>query len=88
MSAGKQSMMLCAGLEPAEQEKVERLDRPISVRFNRAGLVVRICQGSGDSEHRVLNFCDPNRSTVASIPAREFLAASDEDAVAKIVLPS
>jgi hypothetical protein len=81
----KTSMLLCAGLEPAEQEKVERLDGPISERLMRAGLNARICQGSGEGGQRVLSFCGPT-GTMASISARDFLTASDEDAVAKIAL--
>ena len=78
-------MMLCAGLEPAEQEKVERLDGPISERFTRAGLVARICQGSGRGDQRVLNFCGP-AGTVGSVRAADFLSATDQDAVAMISL--
>jgi hypothetical protein len=81
----KASMLLCAGLEPAEQEKVERLDGPISERLMRAGLNARICQGSGEGGQRVLSFCGPT-GTVASISARDFVTALDGDAVAKIAL--
>ena len=81
----KVSMMLCERLEPAEQEKVERLDAPISARFIRAGLVVRICQGSGSGDQRVLNFCGPS-GTVGTVRAVDFLSAADQDAVAMIAL--
>lgn len=81
----KVSMMLCAGLELAEQEKVERLDGPISERFIRAGLVARICQGCGSADERALNFCGPS-GTVASVRAADFLSAADQDAVAMIAL--
>jgi hypothetical protein len=81
----KVTMMLCEGLKPAEQKKVERLDGPISERFIRVGLVARICQGSGSGLERVLNFCGPS-GAVGSIPAADFLASSDHDAVASITL--
>jgi hypothetical protein len=42
----KVSMLLNQGIEPAEQEKVERLDGLISEKFTRAGLVARLCRGS------------------------------------------
>lgn len=83
----KRSMMLCIGLEPAEQEKVQRLDVPISERFIRAGLVVRFCQGSGTDEHRALDFVGPT-GTMGTIRAFDFLSAADDDAVAMITLTS
>jgi hypothetical protein len=79
----KTSMILCSGLEPAEQEKVERLDGLISEKFLRAGRAVRICQGRIDGDRRVLDFCGP-AGTIASVWASDFLAASDADAVAMI----
>jgi hypothetical protein len=75
------TMMLCSGLEAGEQEKVERLDNPISEAFHRAGHVVRICQGRVEDEERVLDFCGP-KGVIASVPADEFMAASDAEAVA------
>src|SRR5438045_2170699 len=80
-SRGERYDDLCMGLETAEQEKVERLDEPISQRFIRAGWVSRICQGSGIGTERVLNFCGPS-GAVGTIRAADFLAASDHDAVA------
>jgi hypothetical protein len=74
------SMMLCAGLEPVEQEKVERLDGAIWETFHRTGYAVRICQGRTDGDNRFLDFCGP-KGIAASIPADEFLAASDDEAV-------
>ena len=79
----KMSMMLCAGLEPAEQEKVERLDGPISEKFILAGCDVRICQGRTDRDRRLLDFRGL-KGTVASIPANTFLAATDDEAVEMI----
>jgi hypothetical protein len=79
----KVSMMLCWGLERDEQEKLDRLDGPISARFIHAGLVARICQGSGRGDQRIPHFCGPN-GIVGSIRASAFLAASDQNAVAMI----
>jgi len=79
----KTSMILCSGLEPAEQEKVERLDGLISEKFLRAGRAVRICQGRIDGDRRVLDFCGP-AGTIASVWASDFRAASNADAVAMI----
>jgi hypothetical protein len=62
----KMSMMLCSGLEPAEQEKVERLDGPISAAFIGAGKVVRICQGRTAGDRRFLDFCGPAGTWPAS----------------------
>ena len=81
----KVSMILCSGLEPAEQAKVERLDAPISEKFVRAGLVARICRASGTGDQRVHNFCEPPR-TVGTVRAADFLAATDVAAVAMITL--
>jgi hypothetical protein len=80
----KMSMMLCSGLEPSEQEKVERLDGPIATGFISAGKVVRICQGRTAGGRRLLDFCGP-AGTVASVLASDFLAATDEQAVAIVV---
>jgi hypothetical protein len=73
----------CSGLEPAEQEKVERLDGRISHVFICAGLAVRFCQGRADGDRRSLNF-HGGAGIVASISSREFLTASDDEAVALI----
>ena len=81
----KVTMMLCQGLEQAEQEKVDRLDGPISTKFHREKKVVRICQGSGSGAQRVLDFCGPT-GIVGRILASDFLAASDNDAVGGIEL--
>ena len=77
------SMILCSGLEPTEQKKVERLGGLISEKLVRAGCAVRICQGRVDGDRRVLDFCGP-AGTIASVWASDFLAASDADAVAMI----
>ena len=77
------TMMLCSGLWPAEQKKVERLDGPISEVFIRAGLAVRLCQGRVDDEVRFLDFRSLE-GTVASVSAEEFVAAPDDEAVAMI----
>jgi hypothetical protein len=85
----KVSMLLNQRLEPAEQEKVERLESLISEKFTRAGLVVRLCRGSGASQQRLLTFFGDITSTVnvGSVRAIDFLTASDEEAVAMIDLP-
>lgn len=83
----KISMILCSELEPAELEKVEHLDGPLSEEFNRAGRVVRLCRGRIDGDSRMLDFCrDPlGIEVVATVAATEFLAASDADALAMII---
>jgi hypothetical protein len=79
----KMTMLLCAGLEPAEQEKVERLDGPIASQFIRAGFVVRLCQGRTDAGRRVLDFTGP-AGIVASVQASDFITAPDDVAVAMV----
>ncbi|NQT37152.1 MAG: hypothetical protein HQ581_06665 [Planctomycetes bacterium] len=83
----KISMILCSELDPAEQEKMEHLDSPISEKFRRAGRVVRLCRGRMDGASRMLDFChDPlGIEVVATVQATEFLAASDADALAMII---
>lgn len=76
-------MMLCSGLEPAEQEKVERLDGPIAGVFIEAGKTVRLCQGRVAHDRRHLDFQGPT-GTVASVAADRFMAATDEQAVALV----
>ena len=84
----KMSMMLCEGLERAEEQKVVRLDGAISEKFIRAGCVGRIfCRGRIDGDRRVLDFCGP-AGILASVWASEFLAASDTDAVAMVTIGS
>jgi hypothetical protein len=76
-------------LEPAEEEKVSRLDGLIAERFMRAGLAVRTCQGIGVGEQRTLNFTDlplPLGKIMGSVRAADFLSAADHDAVAMIRL--
>jgi hypothetical protein len=82
----KVSMILCLDLEPAEREKVERLDGKISERFLRAGIGERIfCRGSDDGAQRLLTFLGAS-GIVSSVSASNFLAASDPDAVEMIEL--
>ena len=81
----KVTMMLCSGLRAAEQEKVERLDGPISQYFITNGLSVRICRSRGETSDRLLEFCGA-AGVAASVPAAEFLAATDKDAIALIKL--
>jgi hypothetical protein len=84
MSEGaNMSMMLCMGLEPAEQERVERLDGSLANLFIQLGVVVRMCQGRTQGTERFLDFNGP-AGTVASVNAREFMAADDRDAVAMV----
>ena len=86
MSDGaKLTMLLCLGLEPVEQAKVERLDGPIAELFMRAALVVRICQGRVADGQRFLDFCGP-AGVVGSASAADFMAASDQAAVGAITL--
>ena len=81
----KMTMILCSGLEPIEQDKVERLDGLISDRLIQAGLVARICQGRGANDERFLEFTGP-AGIVAKVRAADFLSASDQAAVAAIAL--
>lgn len=84
MSGGaKMSMMLCMGLEPAEQKKVERLDGPLAGIFMQSGLVVRMCQGRTQGGQRFLDFSGP-AGTVASVNASVFMAVDDRDTVAMV----
>ena len=86
----KLSMLLNEGLEAPEQEKVERLDGSISEKFARAGLVARLCRGSGTGQRRLLSFFNDITCTVkvGSVHANGFLTASDNEAVAMIDLSS
>ena len=80
----KQQMLMYSGLEPAEEEKVERVFGLIPAKFFRAGCALRFCDGRIDGDHRVLDFNGPECTTTVSILASEFFAASDRDAVAMI----
>ncbi len=86
----KLSMLLNQELEPTEQEKVELLDGLISEKFTRAGLVARLCRGSGTDQQRLLTFFSDIEGTVkvGSVRANDFLSASDKEAVAMIDLSS
>jgi len=77
-------MLMYSGLEPAEEEKVERLAGPILDKSIRAGCALRFCDGRIDGDHRVLDFNGPGCTTPVNVLASEFLAASDLDAVAMI----
>jgi hypothetical protein len=80
----KVTMLLCSGLTPAEQEKVERLDGEIAYRISQAGANARICEGRGTGNQRVLEFFGPEGLN-GRVSASDFLSASDRDAVAGIV---
>jgi len=81
-----QTMLLNSMLEPAEKEKVERLDGAIAARFYQAGLVVRFCQGGGAGGQRSLTFFSDilGIDKVGSVRSADFLDASDIDVVARI----
>ena len=72
-------MILCPSLEPAEQEKVERLEAAISQRLPD----VRICEGAGTGAERLLTFYSL-AGIAGTVCAAEFLAAADGDAIALI----
>lgn len=78
----KQQMLVYSGLEPPEEEKVERVVGLIPAKFFRAGRALRFCDSRIDGDHRVLDFNGPGCTT--SVLASEFFAASDLDAVAMI----
>ena len=84
------SMLLTKGLEPVEQKKIELLDPQISQKFQSAGLVARLCQGSGDGQLRLLIFFSDilGIDKVGSVSANNFLYASEKEAVAMINLSS
>ena len=72
-------------LEQKELDKIKRLNFPISMKFHHAGLFgVRLCQGSGTGQERLLIFGDANHFEVGSVRADDFLAASDGEAVEMI----
>jgi hypothetical protein len=81
----KMTILLCSGLEAAEQAKVERLDGPIAGHFMQAGLVARLCQGLVTDGERILEFSGPN-GVVGRVPGAVFMAAADQAAVATIAL--
>ena len=81
----KMTTLLYTGLEPTEQAKVERLDGPIAGLFTQATLVTRICQGRVTDDKRFLDFVGP-AGVVGSVSVADFMAASDQAAVATITL--
>lgn len=86
----KVSMILPKGLEQAEREKIGLLELQISQKFESAGLVVRLCHGSGDGQLRRLIFSRDilGSDKVGSVSAKDFLFASEKEAVAMINLSS
>lgn len=79
----KVTMMLCSGLHPEEQEKVERLDAAIAKHLIANSLQARICRAVGDNSDRMLEFCG-NTGVAATVPAGAFVAATDSDAISLI----
>ncbi len=78
------SMVMNRDLEPAEKEKVERLDGAIFSALKEAGYVVRVCQGrTVEDGSRRLEFCGDliGQKIVAGVPMDEFLAATDKRVV-------
>jgi len=85
----KVSMFLNKDLEPAEEKKIELLEPQISQKFQNAGLVARLCQGSGDGQQRLLIFFSDitGIDKVGSVCANDFLSTSEKkEAVAMIDL--
>lgn len=81
----KVTMLLCAELRPSEQEKVERLDSPIFMRFASENLGARFCKGIGSGSDRVLEFSGAG-GIVGTVNSADFLSAPDDSAVEMIVL--
>ena len=82
---GKVTMLLCSGLEPAEQEKVERLDGLIAAHLIQAGSAARLCKASGAGDQRVLEFVGQT-GVVGRVRMADFLSAPDQTAIAAITL--
>jgi hypothetical protein len=80
----KTSMMLCWGLETAEQEKVERLDEQISSAFANAGQAIRECRGRNDLGRRFIDFIRTDGTGGISVLSSDFLTTSDQEVVAKL----
>jgi|SRR5579884_2404927 len=80
----KISMMLCWGLEPAEQEKVERLDGQISSAFANARQAIRECRGRNDLGGRFIDFIRTDGTGGISVLSSDFLTTSDQEVVAKL----
>lgn len=81
----KVTMMLNTGLDEVEQDKVERLDGPISSAFIRAGRTDRVfIQGRIDGGRRMIEFRGMS-GTLAIVHAADFLAATNEEAVAMVI---
>jgi hypothetical protein len=73
-------MILCPTLEPAEQERVDHLAAAISERLPG----VRVCEGVGHGEERLLNFYGLS-GLMGTVRVADFLAADDADAIALIM---
>jgi hypothetical protein len=79
----KVTMIICSGLHAVEQEKVERLDGPITHHMLSHGVSARLCHGREDNSDRVLEFSGSG-GVVATVNAAEFLGATDSDSIALI----
>jgi hypothetical protein len=81
------TMLLCLGLEQAEQDKVVRLDDPISRKFTQSGINDRIiCKGHGTGDQRALEFTTLSGTVVGRVRASDFLATAEQEAVDAIAL--
>ncbi len=80
MNAAEVSMMLDRGLSADEKAKFNRVQDRLAAIFTAAGQVVRVCEGTGEGEDRVIGFIPGliGRPLI-SLPAAQFLASSDEE---------
>ncbi len=73
-------------LYPTEQEKLDRLDSRLTAAFLDAGFSdVRICEGSGEGDHRKISFfreCDGSR--LVSFTSLAFLGSTGEELISMI----
>jgi hypothetical protein len=78
MSGAEVSMIMDRGLTADEKAKLNRLQYQI---FMAPGRAVRVCEGTGEGDNRMIRFylgigVGP---PLFSLPAAQFLAASDEE---------
>jgi hypothetical protein len=74
------SMIMDRGLTKAEKAKFKQLEARISAMFLAAGSVIRICEGIGEGDQRMIGFI-PGLigSPLISLSATQFLSASDDE---------
>jgi len=74
------TMILSRGLSPEEKTKLAEVEKLLSEYFAAAGHVIRVCQGVGDNDQRMIQFIPGFIGPpLVVIPAGEFLAASVDE---------